>query len=1612
VEFSTSRKGSPKVVEGSSRLNRMHISLLPPSKPPAPGPEQALLETNLAWLRTELEQSELPDRKAALRHEIGVLEELAGRDSVAVRELLAAVNALPRFKEPLERLIGLIERRRSFKNLPTLLEHLCRTVDSSEEECRAQLLSAWCSIAHGRDEARALTAIETALAAAPTDQAALSTLEILSRRLRNGARLRAALEARVATAHTPGWAQCLSLDLADAWLAEGQPERAYAALGLASSDGGDVGLRALERRAALGRAAGRVDWTIEALELLSARILAAPLAASAADSTSTELAAVPSPPLTAPGRAPARALSALLELGRLQAALGHDAAAVHTLERAAKLAPADPVAAFALLGSAEKAGQHALVERLALAEIASVPAGRERAALSVRLAESRLARNEPLLALEALEVALLADPQCWIARAFQLDLLRGTRNAEGYARALEQVAEQAKDAGAQTRYRLLAALDFARHVGDAGAARRALDAATPGTDNPALLARVARTLAFAAQDASWFAEATERLLETESSAPERAGLLLERWRAALLAGDVPEQQRLEAALELLPEGRTASQLARAHARAHAAPAEHAGALDAEALLGLAEQAGDPATRAALEWTAALRLLAADQPGRARELLEKLHREHPAYCVVSGTLAALSERNAATAPELADLLARTGAALEDTEFAASLLIEAGLRRWQAQPTVAAAQHFDQAERRRPGSAQALAHWARRGSERSLGPSDERGVEAAERLLGALERAARADGVNTKQLAELQAALRALGDADTSPLATAARLLVLLLGRSLGMRSDPSLLERLAALHPDASRLVDAWRYLECIAQSEPAPQAFEEVTRKWSESSESLASTLEWLAATQRLAQPAREVRARLRLSEFLPGAAGEQCAASAALVAQISGAAPAPFLSGQSPQLLLTNLETSPPGCDPRRRARALDGVALVLGSDAEPGLALLRGYNLLATGDGPGAIAAFARYAEAFPDDPAGFEGLLAAARHDDDPVQLAEATAALGRTSRDPAHAARLFEEAASIFFDQLHDTAAGEAALCRAVELDIRRKSSFDRLFAWVRESGDAARLLELCQRRLAVQVSADEVRELEWERARAARQLGDTRTAASALDRVLGVDRNHVGALTLLGEIYITTQRYPEAADVLARLSSLEGASPEQRLQSGLYAVDLFENQLDDTPRALEVLLGLHRAGLSTLPVRERLARAAAKSESWDDAVIVLEQLMFERSTPEERAEAARLALAIHRDRRHDVRSAGHATEALLTHLPHDAEALDLALGGELDPALTDRLLRQGEQALAQRLRQDPFQLEALRRLARIADRTGSLALRQVSLGALVALGHGPSSGARAELAALDQRICTTPSVAWTPELLAELADPEDQGPIAQLLALVAPHLTRALGPDLKTFQVTRRERIVPSSGLPIRNEVAAWVGALGLGDFELYQSGVAADRIVALATEPLSVILGSRVTAPLGPFQRQELVRALYALSRQRGVLTQLDELEVAALVVALCSLGGVSLPAPNYARQGDFERQLSRVLPRKLRKVLPDYALGVQQNELDVARWVRTALASLDRAATIVVGDISLVLSDSPAAERSGSAPAPPTERTRRLASFVLAPEFEALRRRAGVTLA
>jgi tetratricopeptide (TPR) repeat protein len=1574
----------------------MHISLLPLSSPPEARVRKALLEADLAWLREELSGAKSPEQKASIAYQIGLLEHVAGRDSSAVRQLLAAVNTVAHFKEPLERLIVLIERHRSFKNLPTLLEHLCRTAEGNEEIARARLASGWCALLHGRDEARALPHVQQALSAAPRDPAVLATLELLARRRNDDHGLRVALAAQLEIASDPTWAALIGIELAERLAAIGDHEQAADLLGVAAARPTPVAFVALQQRFALGRVAGRTDWAIDSLASRADRIIAALDSGEASTEASERV-----PPGV---RGRSSALDTLLMQAELERSAGRDAAALVTLERAARLDPEHPLVLRALIDQARRVGRHALAESAIQAELAFDPTAAEATSLWLELAEAHAARERGEAAIAALRQALELDPRCWFAHARRLEELRARGDAEAAARSLAHIAEHLADGAARGRYWLLAADALARHARSPAEASEALEHAVGSGVPVALVRRVERALAHASEDRAAYQTATLRLLETDLDDAERVGLELECWRRALLAGD---EAAIEARLDRLEASVAGARVARlCRAYAPSVPGQPGGSERGRgALARLAELEPHPTRAAAIAWGVGLRLDGEGERQAAIEALARVHASQPRHAAVAGTLSGwLHESDPVRAAAVLRTTART---LQDEAFAASLLIQAGLVCWWAGERETARQDFEAAERpSKNGRAGALSAWARRasagsGSGTEAGPSD-----PEERLLGALDRATRA-GAGLRELGELGSALRGAGDGCPDDLVSLARLTSLVSSRALGVKVDPIELDRTAGTSPAFARLVESFRYLEQIGQAEPSPRSLEEITRRWSDGEGGLVATLEWLAASARSGQRRNEQAARLRVSERLSGRAAEQVRASAAIAMHLSQLEPAEYLEGHSPELVLANLETSPPGCDPRRRARALEGIGDLLGSDSEPILGLLRGYNQLATGDVDAAIGSFRRYTDAYPDDPSGWEGLLGAARRGDDPALLAEAAARLGSTSRDPAHAARLFEEASEIFFDRLGDEVAGQAALARAVQLDPSRSSSFARLFGSLRDTASAEELLVLIERRLPFAAGPDELVELSWQRARAQRKRGDLDAALEALATLAGHEPNHLGALTLSAEIFIATQRYDEAVERLVQLAESEAAPRDQRLSSGLMAIDLCDHRLGDTPRALAIASQLERADLANCEVRERLARAAAKSGAWHEAARLFEGLMHERATPEERAEAARLALVIHRDERHDPRAAGAAAKVLLELVPGDAEALDLALSGALEPELARELLSNGRSALARAISLAPTDVDKLERLARIAEQLGDVRLRQSSIGALVALGH-EQQASRAELVSLERRISTLPPQPVPNDVLAELADPDDRGPVPDLLALVAPYLAEAFGPPRHAFALNRRERISERSGEPLRDEIAAWVNAFGLGEFDLYLSPVPSERLVVLGTQPLTVIAGASVSVPLGPFQRLALARSLYAARRGLSPLIVLEESDVIALIAALCSVAGVELNGPRPVRQRDFERQLLELLPRKTRKQLHEQARPVRDAQASLAIWVRAASMSLDRAAAVAVGDASVILADAPARELASAAQ---EERARRLLGFMLSPEFEAMRQRFGVTV-
>jgi hypothetical protein len=344
-----------------------------------------------------------------------------------------------------------------------------------------------------------------------------------------------------------------------------------------------------------------------------------------------------------------------------------------------------------------------------------------------------------------------------------------------------------------------------------------------------------------------------------------------------------------------------------------------------------------------------------------------------------------------------------------------------------------------------------------------------------------------------------------------------------------------------------------------------------------------------------------------------------------------------------------------------------------------------------------------------------------------------------------------------------------------------------------------------------------------------------------------------------------------------------------------------------------------------------------------------------------------------------------------------------------LSTDFGSSLKDHALGTGKSTLVHQLQRGPLDPDAVALLSEVARGTGELGLFQACLGVLVALGRGTNAHLE-QLADLDTRAAKVPQIMIDAQVLAALGDPVDAGPVTRLLDALGETITEALGPTKDALGVGRKERVDARSGLPLRNDIAAWFGAMGLGEFELYIGGKNPLGIQGVGGEVPSVVVGPGVKSPLPAEARQAIAREVFALKRGTTVVRTRDEATIASIVIAACNLAGMRLEAPPFAILGDVQRQIDKALSRKVRKLLPELCQPVVSSGLDVQAWAKASQRSLDRMATVACGDVSIVLADALNTPRQDLRRAiANNERAERLLRFVLSPQFLELRNRLGM---
>jgi hypothetical protein len=382
------------------------------------------------------------------------------------------------------------------------------------------------------------------------------------------------------------------------------------------------------------------------------------------------------------------------------------------------------------------------------------------------------------------------------------------------------------------------------------------------------------------------------------------------------------------------------------------------------------------------------------------------------------------------------------------------------------------------------------------------------------------------------------------------------------------------------------------------------------------------------------------------------------------------------------------------------------------------------------------------------------------------------------------------------------------------------------------------------------------------------------------------------------------------------------------------------------------------------------------------------------------------------MAIWRDKLSAPAKAEAAVKKLLDEAPDDAEAVDFVLATPFSAAFKQAMLGRAKQTLIDALAKDPVSADKVALLAKLATHYQDQGLRQATLGALVALGKN-TQAISDELAKLDGRTAAAfPQTRLDARGLAEIADPGDGGPIAELFVLMAETVMLALGPSLVSVGVTKKDRVEARGGHPLRVAVMEWMGALGVeGELELYIGGSAPRGVVGIVGETPALVLGSGITAPFDAAARSAVAREVFALRRGITAVRTRDDNTIASLVAAACIEAGLNVPAPPYAVFGEVARGVKKEISRKTRKAIPEVCQRILQGGVDARVWAQAARRSLDRVAAIAAGDVSIAVADilgAPRADLGGAAVAD-NERARRLLGFVLSPSYLELRKTLGM---
>jgi hypothetical protein len=1494
-------------------------------------------------------------QKAALLYEAAYLTEaVLHHPAHAVQDYLAAYNSDSRSRLPLFALLRMFERRSSYKNLARLYDAELRGARSPHEKAIALVDLASLDLVHGGDAQAAAARLWRALECDVAGEAAL-VLEHNRRAAGDSEGALKALIARVESCDDVAQRGVLLLELAQAREQAGEIGAALDTLRRAAFEKPvrEIFLVALTRFA---RQHGFTAELVEASEL-RAELIASELSERLVDSEPDQ---------------------ALIELLRSRAvALWYEAArsritslsdprgAIDCLSKALTIRPDD-----LLLRKTRMLAFDLLEDRASAAEEAKAlldqgADGEDAAPLHFRLAEHALVAGDPGKARESLMEAIATASGSIAADTILDDLLLDEQRQLDRIERRESRAATG-DAERAGRWLLEAAQLAAHELRDSERARHLFERSEHKFPQQVETARSAYAAGLSTRDPALQRFAVQRMLALDLDAQEQAAVL---HHALDLAEDASAARALlTRALEAREPQKGLARIAR----------QRAAETQDFALLGRAHEAlaaletRDDEVLAHLCGSARASARAGDLP-QARTLLEQALGRDPTHPYAGALLEEVFRRQGQS-EELLALLGRSAQHQENAENTQDALLTAGLSAERAGDGARARKLYEDAAQKGAHAVSAL--WCL--SRLAAREGDAALLKSSQQRLAELELARGEPGLECLLGSELLETPAALDPVDTlsSVLSTPKLACHAALALALGPNVPDEPRER--ALDVLEASSTGAERALVVREQLSRALLAGEHHARilDLSEDVLKLAPDDVWAAF----------VRTCVPLPHDEDGHADALIAVAAqARDAQLKHALEAEALwirrlvrSGPLNDGLVLSADKSAtlaqvvhalaaPQRDAEARALALScGLAEASGEERLDQQLLLARAEL-SRGDALAALSLTNAILEEQPDETCALELKRVASRAAGDFTALVAAAEALAQLVDDD-FALTLLEESALVRSEQLGDSEGAERLLVRVLSRAPTRKLAYGRLHELLRAKPDSTELIALVRARTEHVHDAEELVKLFYELARLHRARGEVDQALDAVDNVLMLDE-HVGALALAAEIHTSREEWDEAVRALTSLAGAAGMPKAQRRLARLAAADFLLHRLNRPADALAALELVAADGNPDTDLQQRIADVAERAGQAQRASEALVAAAEGAAAPD-RPRLLKRAARLQRDALHREGEAAALFRKVLEATPRDREVV-----GELWAISHDKtMLERFERELRAALQAAPLEATPLRDLLFWSELASDADAAFVALTGLSVLGHANEHERKLSDAALKSALTHKPSSGQrlsAAELSALLAP----GPDPRYAAVLHCVLSAASEIDQLEpgkFGAGRGQRTNPRDKSPLRDEVLQLCSVLGLSLGDLYVGGNDLLRIAAMPRDDgVGLVLGMGIHPPLGATRRSQLALQLAACQLHALPLLSRTNIQGARLIWGALVAAECPRLAPVALEElGELPRTLSRALPRKTKKALPELAAQLPDGGADMPRQCALLLQQTRRLGLLLAGDLPASLDD------------------------------------------